>query len=185
MTMYYNYELRNHAFGFKLAYIIVGHSEARQDLVRVLAQRGRRAADPWFCVGEFDWSVDQLYWPARWVFDLNHHVSGLDCWGSVCGRVSGGYSPCGWFNVVWMSLMAAYGMPLPSKISSHSCVVLVCVTCSITVSSSALFLTRSLFVKNFGSVAHSGLPIRSHRMRKSLSFPPPSKISPSPVLKPL
>ena len=29
MTMYYNYELRNHAFGFKLLYLFLTYSEAR------------------------------------------------------------------------------------------------------------------------------------------------------------
>ena len=29
--------------------------------------------------------------------------------------------PCSWFRVSEMSLTAAYGMPLPSRISSHSC----------------------------------------------------------------
>jgi hypothetical protein len=63
---------------------------------------------------------------------------------------------CSWFNVPWISFTAEYGKPEPSKTSSHSCVVLVCVMVSIRLSSSTRFATRDVLMANLGSVFHSG-----------------------------
>ncbi len=76
-------------------------------------------------------------------------------------------------------------MPLSLSISSHSAVVRVRVSASINASSSMRFWTLAPFVANFPLYFHSGLPSLSQSTPKSRSLPPPSKISPSPVLKPL
>jgi len=76
-------------------------------------------------------------------------------------------------------------MPLSLSISSHSAVVRVRVSASINASSSIRFRTRAPFVANFSLDFHSGLPSLSQSTPNSRSLPPPSKISPSRVLKPL
>jgi hypothetical protein len=91
---------------------------------------------------------------------------------------------CSCSRVVWTSLIAAYGIPLPSNTCNHCCVVFLFVIDSIIPSSTFRFFTRVLLVINLESSAHSGFPIFSQRTPKSRSFPPPSRISPSAVLKP-
>lgn len=92
---------------------------------------------------------------------------------------------CSCSSVSLTSLIAAYGIPEPSKIANHSFVFFVCVTFSIMDSSSFLFSTLTLLVLNLGSVFHSGFESLSHIMPKRRSFPPPIMMSPSRVLKPL
>lgn len=89
---------------------------------------------------------------------------------------------CSWFNVPWISFTAEYGRPEPSKTSSHSCVVFVCVMASIKLSSSTRFATRDLLIANLGSAFHSGCWRRSQMMPKRRSLPPPNRMSPSCVL---
>lgn len=90
-----------------------------------------------------------------------------------------------WFSVACTSLMAAYGIPQPSKMSSHSAVVFCLVSLSIKPSKVSRFCTLRAFVLNLASSIHSGLPILVHRTPYRRSLPPPSKISPSDVLKAL
>lgn len=92
---------------------------------------------------------------------------------------------CSWFNVPWTSFTAAYGIPFPSKTSSHSFVVFCVEIFSISASSSSLFATLCELILNLGSSFHSGLPRPSHRMPNNRSFPPPNRTSPSFVLKAL
>ena len=76
-------------------------------------------------------------------------------------------------------------MPQPSSMSSHSCVVFCFVSPSIISSSASLFCTRTAFVLNRSSWINSGFPIRLHRTPYRRSLPPPSRMSPSDVLKAL
>lgn len=92
--------------------------------------------------------------------------------------------PCSCFIVAWISLMAEYATPLPSKMSSHSLMGLVRVTDSIIPSMRMRFSTLLSLVTNRGSVAHSGWPSFSQRRPKRRLFPPPKRISPSSVLNP-
>lgn len=91
---------------------------------------------------------------------------------------------CSWFIVPWISFTAAYGKPLPSKISCHRCVVRLTSSPSIKGSNTARLLTRSLLLTNRGSFFHPDLPILSQRIPNRRSFAPPTKISPSAVLNP-
>lgn len=90
-----------------------------------------------------------------------------------------------WFSVACTSLMAAYGMPHPSNMSSHSAVVFFLVSLSISSSRVTRFCTLRAFVLNLSSSIHSGLPILVHRTPYNRSLPPPSRTSPSEVLKAL
>ena len=92
--------------------------------------------------------------------------------------------PCSCFMVAWISLMAEYATPLPSKMSNHSLVGFVRVTDSIRPSIRMRFSTRLSFVTKRGSVAHSGWPSFSQRRPNRRLFPPPKRISPSSVLNP-
>jgi hypothetical protein len=92
---------------------------------------------------------------------------------------------CSCISALRTSLTAAYGMPLPSNTSSHSCVVFVAEIFSISASSSSRFATRDALILNFGSSFHSGRPRPSQRMPNRRSLPPPKRISPSLVLKDL
>lgn len=92
---------------------------------------------------------------------------------------------CGCSNVSLTSLIAAYGIPLPSKIANHCAVVFVIVTLSMAASSSTRLVTRALFVAKRGLRFHSGCCKRSQITPKSRSLPPPSMMSPSEVLNPL
>lgn len=94
-------------------------------------------------------------------------------------------SPCSCVNVPIKSLTFAYGSPVPSKISSHSCVVFDIVISSIQGSSRSRFSTRAELTANRSSLIHSGLPRPSHRRPKRRSVPPPKRISPSDVLNDL
>ena len=80
------------------------------------------------------------------------------CWGLYWDGSKKINSPCEWFRVPWISFTAAYGIPLPSKISSHSWVVFCLVVVSIKLSISSRCFTRSLFVVKRASVFHSGYP---------------------------
>lgn len=61
---------------------------------------------------------------------------------------------CSCVSVPCMSLTAAYGRPLPSKVTSHSSVVLCFVNCSIFPSRSWRFATLSGLVLYLGSSFH-------------------------------
>lgn len=91
---------------------------------------------------------------------------------------------CSWFRVPKTSFTAAYGRPEPSRMFNHSCVVCLVVSASMRSSNSLRLRTRSLLVTYLGSLLHSDLPSFSHRMPNSRSLAPPTKISPSAVLKP-
>jgi hypothetical protein len=92
---------------------------------------------------------------------------------------------CSWLSVAWTSLMAAYGIPHPSRMLSHSAVVFCFVSLSISPSKVSRFCTLRAFVLNLSSSIHAGLPILVHRTPYKRSLPPPSRISPSEVLKAL
>jgi hypothetical protein len=76
-------------------------------------------------------------------------------------------------------------MPQPSRISSHSCVVLCFVTSSMRSSKVSLCCTLRALVMNRSSVIHSGFPSRLQSTPYRRSLPPPRRISPSDVLKAL
>lgn len=70
--------LSNDALLFQRGNVGLAHVEVlRQQLVGVLAQRGRRRAHTRLRLGEFDGRVHQLDGAAAAVFDLDYHVTGL------------------------------------------------------------------------------------------------------------
>ena len=138
-------------------------------------------------MGIFNRRVDELDRTTRRMVDLGDHSPCLHYMGGSllvnCQQLKDlRGSPWEWFSVPWMSLTAAYGIPLPSRISSHSCVVFFWTVSSIKPSIISRCWTRSLLVTNRGSVFHSGKPNRSHSTPKSRSLPPPNRMSPSRVL---
>jgi len=150
----------------------------------MLAQRRRCSADARFSFRELNRRTQQLHRTTRGMVNFSDHIARF-CYCGISSDRDGWIGRvdvlCSCSSVALTSLMAAYGMPLPSNISSHSWVVFVFVTLSTSSSSSSRCATRSAFVTNRLSLIHSGLLLDtigiavSEHFRQSFAVQMPSR----------